>query len=255
MVRFGIYVLLYKSKGTMPTSQIYKGVQNLHPRHPKPNRKLNPKKKKNPRKKQSNLCNNLQPDLQKPHHEKNQPRPEKRGTTISPGPVPVQILRIALQDASASGPAGEDSEGDDCESHAETRANARFVGGETEKADWWESDENAREETEQQCLHYDSTEVRDGKVAEDQNGADESARDDDVDGPNLIRQHVGQGAAEDRAGVENRHEVEGHGAVGDAARFAEVGDVEELDVQADETYERAEHEGHEGEVAEGGRVD
>lgn len=89
-------------------------------------------------------------------------------------------------------------------------------------------------------MNHDSAKVGHGHVAEHQHGADEGAGDYDVYGADAVGEHVGEGPSEDAARVKDGDEVEGHGAVGDAGRFAEEGDVEELDVEAYEADEGAE---------------
>jgi hypothetical protein len=100
-------------------------------------------------------------------------------------------------------------------------------------------------------LHHNPAEVGDGHVAEDEDAADESAGDNHIQRPDLIRKNIRQSPAKHTPRIQNRDKIKRHAVVRNPRRLPEERNVEELDVEAYEAYGRARYEGEEGDVREG----
>jgi len=139
----------------------------------------------------SNLRHKLCANLQESHNKEDRSGCKQSRATVGPRTRPVQILRISLQDTSSTGSTSEHAESNNGKAHAQAGSKLGLIRGQAEEANRRECDEDSGKEAEEQCLYDQATETLNGDVAENEDGADESAGNNYVNWANFVGQDVG----------------------------------------------------------------
>lgn len=117
-----------------------------------------------------------------------------------------------------------------------------------------QGDKAAGEEAVKRADNDDWCEAVRGDEAQGQNTRDQRTWNDHVHGSCSVRDKVGNDAAEDRAGVQDREEVEGHVIVRDVLLDSVCLNVEEDHVEPHEAKESAQNEEEIRELLESRKV-